>query len=136
MHILVIDDDKALCRSLQILLEAEGHSVDCAHLGREGIKAIYRVRPELTLVDLQLPDISGLEVLRQISESNVATHAVVISGVQDVGATVHTGEFDFMRKPLSIDSILLTIRKVAQIQSESGPVYRQFVAASPDDIGS
>src|SRR3972149_4905041 len=117
MQILVIDDDTALCRSLQIHLERAGHVVACAHTAREGIAAYETGPAELVFVDLKLPDQSGLEVLRALHQHVPGTLAVMITGPQDTKATIEAvrlGAFDYVRKPLDLDAVLLTVEKAAR----------------------
>ncbi|MCC6153748.1 MAG: sigma-54-dependent Fis family transcriptional regulator [Candidatus Hydrogenedentes bacterium] len=116
MKILVIDDDAALCRSLQIHLERGGHSVELAHNAADGIAKHANGTFDLTFVDLKLPDKSGLEVLK--SSQNVGGGlAVMITGTQDMKATIEAvrlGAFDYIRKPLDLDAVLLTVEKARQ----------------------
>ena len=124
MNIVIVDDDTALCRSMQIQLETQGHEVACVHSAGEGIQVLEGTRPDLAFVDLQLPDKSGIEVLRSLSLSESEVVAVMITGVQDAKATIEairTGAFDYIRKPLDMDAVLVTIEKVARHLARSRP---------------
>lgn len=117
MHILIIDDDKALCRSLQIHLEALGHTVAAAFDAATGLAAFSDHGAELAFIDLQLPDKSGLDVLRQIRNTNESCFAVMITGTQDMKATIEAvrlGAFDYIRKPLDLDAVVVTVEKALQ----------------------
>ncbi len=117
MQILVIDDDHALCRTLQIHLERADHTVALAFSGGEGIAALESTPVDLVFIDLQLPDLSGLDVLRRLEEIECDPFAVMITGTQDMRATIEAvrlGAFDYIRKPLDLDAVLVTIEKAAQ----------------------
>lgn len=118
MNILVIDDDRALCRSLQIHLERAGHSVDTCHTGAEGLDRLAAEPYDLAFIDLNLPDTTGLDILRKFRElpRSALTVPVMITGVQDYKATIEAvrlGAFDYIRKPLDLDAVMLSIEKAA-----------------------
>ena len=117
MQILVIDDNTALCRSLQIQLEELGHQVQCTYTAQDGLDAIRSEAPELVFVDLNLPDKSGLDILRTMSTDKVDSLAVMITGAQDMKATIEAvrlGAFDYIRKPLDLDAVHLAVEKATQ----------------------
>ncbi len=147
MKILVIDDDAALCRSLQIHLERGGHSVELAHNAADGIAKHGEGKFDLTFVDLKLPDKSGLEILKAIQQSGANGLAVMITGTQDMKATIEAvrlGAFDYIRKPLDLDAVLLTVEKAAQERSRGAGKKKlsadaefqphEFVGGSPKTI--
>ncbi len=145
MRILIVDDDRALCRSLEIQLEREGHEVAVANTLEDGLLAAQQGSSDLMLVDLRLPDGSGLDVLRAHHALRPGHFVVMITGVQDMQATIEAvqlGAFDYIRKPLDIDDVLLTIEKAKQVlsrragkavpldlESPAGP--REIVGADP-----
>ncbi len=115
MRVLIVDDDKALCRSLQILLEREGHSVILAHRSADGINAAQQGEFEAALIDLDLPDGSGLDTLRAIEALPTVKYSIMITGIQDASATIQAikaGAFEYLRKPLDWDAVLATIEKI------------------------
>jgi two-component system response regulator AtoC len=123
VKILVIDDDAALCRSLQIHLERAGHAVELAHTAGDGIAKYTGADFDLAFVDLKLPDKSGLEVLKAIQNSASPGLAVMITGTQDMKATIEAvrlGAFDYIRKPLDLDAVLLTVEKASQDSARVG----------------
>lgn len=147
MRILVIDDDAALCRSLQIHLERGGHVVDVAHTAEDGIEKYSSGDFDLAFVDLKLPDRSGLEVLKTIQSSSKPGLTVMITGTQDMKATIEAvrlGAFDYIRKPLDLDAVLVTVEKAGRetmreagkkrvaIEAEYTPL--EIVGGSPNTI--
>ncbi|GMW03849.1 MAG: sigma-54-dependent Fis family transcriptional regulator [Candidatus Hydrogenedentota bacterium] len=138
MNIVIIDDDIALCRTFQLQLEMEGHSIQCFHTGRSALE--MGVEPEVAFVDLRLPDMSGLEVLRKLRDRQPGLVSIMITGVQDAKATIDAiriGAFDYIRKPLDWDSVLLCLEKVSR-QLEHTPAKRVPTAsedrAEPNEI--
>ena len=135
MRILIIDDDRALCRSLQIHLQREGHTVECAYSASAGVEAFETAPTDLVFVDLKLPDVSGLDVLRELKGLDAEPLSVMITGAQDAKATIEAvrlGAFDYIRKPLDLDAVLVTIEKAAQHFAKPAPRNVASVAVFSD----
>ena len=138
--ILIIDDDKSLCRSLQIQLTELGQEVQYANRGLEGLDLLAQFNPDLILLDLDLPDGSGLEFLPRLTgESSVPV--AMITGQQDMKATIEAmrlGAFDYIRKPFELDDIRLLLEKVNQANlswKKDGPDLRAELASpEPHEI--
>jgi len=116
MDVLIIDDDAALCRSLQIHLARQKHNVKCAQSGEDGVALAREHAPELAFVDVQLPQMGGLDVLRALREAVPEVITIVITGTQDSRATVESvqlGAFDYIRKPLDLDQLTATLERAA-----------------------
>jgi two-component system KDP operon response regulator KdpE len=131
--ILVIDDEKEIVRALQRGLAAHGYNVLAANTGQEGLNAIRRHHPDLLLLDLMLPDMSGLEVCRLIrSESNVPILILSVKDAEyDKVEALDLGADDYVPKPFGMDEVLarirVALRHAAQLSSGSEP---QFQAGS------
>src|SRR5215475_6217857 len=87
-HILVIDDEADIRESLETLLELEGYSVDLAQNGAEGLRALESKSFDLVLLDLMMPDRSGMEVLREVRERDTETPIFLITAYGSVEAAV------------------------------------------------
>lgn len=123
MRILIIDDDRALCRSLQIHLGRLDHVVDAVHDGEGGLERLTANSYDLTFVDLDLPDTTGLDILRSLKETGSPILSVMITGIQDAQSTIDAirlGAFDYIRKPLDLDAIVLTLEKAEQHRAQAG----------------
>ncbi len=83
-EILIIDDDVSLCRSLQIQLKRQGHSVQLSHSGRDGASCACSGDFGLVLLDLGLPDEDGLDVLHRILAERPGLPVVVVTARQDM----------------------------------------------------
>ena len=112
-RILVIDDEAAVRDSLRMILEYDGYECILAPSGQEGLSAIERESPELVFLDVKMPGMDGLEVLRAIGEQDEMVPVVMISGHGTVSTAVEAtklGAFDFLEKPLSTERVKVTIR--------------------------
>ena len=114
-RILVIDDDPLMCEALALVLRASAYAVETALSGHSGL-AIFAERPcDAVLVDLRLPDISGLEVLRAIKGTAPDTDVFVMTGHGTLPTAIEAMDHaasGFLEKPLAVDQLLATLRRV------------------------
>ncbi len=107
-HIMLIDDDTCIVEMLKELLKKEGYCVTAAYSGTEALLALERQRPDMILLDLMLPGLSGEEVLQRIREIPV----IVISAKSDINDKVRLlldGAADYMTKPFDTRELLARI---------------------------
>ena len=112
-RILVIDDEAAVRDSLKMILEYDGYDCMLAPSGQDGFTSIERDHPDLVFLDVKMPGMDGLDVLRRIRELNEVVPVVMISGHGTVSTAVEAtklGAFDFLEKPLSTERVKVTIR--------------------------
>jgi two-component system KDP operon response regulator KdpE len=122
---LVVDDDAALARALAINLRARGFEVTVAGNGRDALDAVAKVRPEVVVLDLGLPDLDGLDVLRGIRGWNEVP-VVVLSARSTSDEKVDAldaGADDYVTKPFEMNELMARLRAA---------VRRGSVAATPD----
>jgi len=116
--ILVIDDDEMVRQTFCDQLEYLGYRVLAADRGRIGIELIQKERPDLVLTDLGMPEMDGLEVIRQSRKSAPDTPVILISGVGDVGDAVEAlrlGAYDYLFKPVeSLDALKHRVGKALE----------------------
>ena len=113
-NILIVDDNLTLRRSLELSLIEEGYEVATVATGREGIKKVEDGLADLVFLDLRLPDIGGLEVLRRMKEIERDIIVIVITAYGKVESAVQAiklGAFDYINKPFEIDEILIIVEK-------------------------
>jgi two-component system response regulator AtoC len=137
--ILVIEDEAVLRRQIARALERAGHEVHVAELGADGLVAVNDVAPDLVLLDLRLPDCSGLEVLSKIHEIDAEIPVVLMTAHGSVGDAVDAmrrGAVDYLQKPLDLDELqLLVERAVSRGQRDRELAYhRDRARALPDGI--
>src|SRR5208283_5774641 len=113
--ILVIDDDENLRDTVSLMLEQEGFRTVLAAEGRAGFEQTLMLQPDLVLVDLRLPGMSGVEICKQLRASHVTTPIVVLSAVGDEIDKVlllEIGADDYLVKPLGARELVARIRAV------------------------
>ena len=117
IHVLVVDDDAAFRRSLTRLLLARNFKVDTCDGGAAALEYIATNDPDAALVDLQMPGMDGLEVLRRLREIRPGLAVIMMTGFADVAVAVEalrSGAFHFLTKPFaSNDAVALTVEKAA-----------------------
>ncbi len=116
-RILVIDDEVEIRESLKRILEYDGYECLTAASGHAGLKRIEQGEPDLVFLDIKMPGMDGLEVLRRIRETDEWLPVVMISGHGDVTTAVEAtklGAFDFLEKPLESKRVTVTIRNALQ----------------------
>ena len=118
--ILVIDDEALTLRTISRALRDEGFEVFVAMTGEEALKTLGEEKPDLALVDVVLPGIDGIEVLRQIKRQNAGTIVVMMSAYRMVDRAVESmklGAYDYLTKPFHIADMVNTIRRASEMLS-------------------
>ncbi len=116
--ILIIDDDKLICWSLAKVLEKQGYQTAMLHRGKEVFDSVCSSAPDLILLDLMLPDISGLEILKKLKEKSCQVPILVITAMTTVDTAVEAmklGAQDYISKPFNMDEVVLAVRKVLEV---------------------
>ncbi|MBZ5583820.1 MAG: response regulator transcription factor [Acidobacteriia bacterium] len=113
--ILVIDDDDSLRDTVALMLENEGYRAVTAAEGRTGFEQALTLRPDLVMVDLRLPGMSGVEICKQLRASNVSTPIIVLSALGDEIDKVlllEIGADDYVVKPFGARELAARVRAV------------------------
>src|SRR6187399_2612606 len=117
MRVLLIEDDSATAQSIELMLKSEGFNVYTTDLGEEGIDLGKIYDYDLILLDLSLPDMSGLEVLRQLRVGKINTPIMILSGTSEIDTKVKTlgnGADDYMTKPFHKDELVARIHAIVR----------------------
>lgn len=126
--ILVIDDDETVRDTIGVMLEQEGFRAHLAADGREGYEKSLTLKPDLILVDLRLPGMSGMEICRQVRAAKLSTPIIVLSAIGDEIDKVlllEIGADDYMVKPFGSRELLARIRAVLRrVSGEAKKVAR------------
>jgi DNA-binding response OmpR family regulator len=111
--VLVVEDDPSILRGLQMNLGLEGFKTICAHDGEEGLAMMRSHKPDLVLLDMMLPKLGGLEVIKQVRAVDPDTPIIVLSAKDQEGDKVvalSLGADDYVTKPFSIVEVIARIR--------------------------
>jgi len=135
--ILIIDDEKNIRDIFSLLLEEKDYFVQTAENGKEGLKKALRFNPDVILLDMNMPDYSGIEILAKIKEKTPATEVIIITAfgtIQNAVEATKLGAYDYLEKPVDNDELLLLIsralevkrlrREVRELKSELSSRYR------------
>ena len=118
-NILIIDDEPSIRTILQEILEDEGYTVHIAGDGFEGLHLLKTTKVELVLLDIWLPRMGGIDVLKEIKKDFSEIEVIVISGHANVDMAVNAikiGAFDFIEKPLDMDRVLNLTRNALKLE--------------------
>ena len=117
LRVLVVDDEEIIRDVLETLLEREGYDVTAAETGTEALKAFEADPYDLVLLDLMLPDRSGLEVLREIRRRDPDAVVVIVTAYSSIEGAIEAmreGAFHYIPKPFQNQEVLLTVEKGAE----------------------
>ncbi|MFW6160920.1 MAG: sigma-54-dependent transcriptional regulator [Acidobacteriota bacterium] len=118
--ILVVDDDPLIRKTLSSHFRKNGYEVFLSEDGRGGLENFEQHLPDLAVLDIKLPDLDGLEVLRKIKEIDSTATVIVMTAYDDMKSTVQAiklGAFEYLVKPLDYVELDLTVRKALQMKS-------------------
>ncbi|MBZ5516412.1 MAG: sigma-54 dependent transcriptional regulator [Acidobacteriia bacterium] len=145
-RILIVDDEKLIRWSVRRQLEEWGYGVLEAESGTGGLAQIRSEAPDLILLDVRLPDLSGIEVLREIKQNNLSIPVIMFTGdpqLDDIKTAIKLGALDFIKKPIDFDEFQITVANAidrSQLRSERDSLreeikkrsgYHEVVGRSP-----
>jgi UDP-3-O-[3-hydroxymyristoyl] N-acetylglucosamine deacetylase len=119
--VLIVDDEEGVVESIAGVLEDEGFRVATARSGQEAIRVFEEEKPDVTLLDIWMPGMDGIEILKRLKGIAPEHQVIMISGhatISTAMTSVKLGAFDFIEKPLSLDVLLLTIRRALDRQRD------------------
>lgn len=111
--ILIIDDEKEICESLKMILEYENYNVDYSVNVIDGLNKLESNQFDLALLDIQMPQKTGFEILKWISNNKIQINVIMISAHSSLDNAVKAtklGAFDFIEKPIDRDKLLISVR--------------------------
>lgn len=120
--ILVVDDDQDGLHLLDFALKSKGWQVVTAGFGNAALEKFQKESFDLVLLDLKLPDLDGMEVMKQMKEISPETEVIIISGFSSVDKAVEAtkeGAFYFIEKPIDLESLFVLVEKAISVQSKS-----------------
>lgn len=107
-RILIVDDDEASCRTIQLHLRSQGYDVALANSVNEGLQAAEQYIPDLIILDIRMPGKSGIEGLPEFKAATPNVHIIMITAFHDMDSTIQAmqqGAEDYIHKPIDIDEL-------------------------------
>ena len=140
--LLIIDDERGIRNTLREILADEGHEVDVAENGKQGLEMAQAKAYDLIFSDIKMPEMDGMELLAKIEDfASAECPIVMISGHGDVETAVQAlkmGAYDFLLKPLDLNRILITTKNALESKSlkqETKQLRKRVAAKGPQMIG-
>ena len=141
--LLIIDDERGIRNTLREILADEGHEVEVAENGKQGLEMAQAKAYDLIFSDIKMPEMDGLELLSALKqgEEAIETPVVMITGHGDVETAVQAlklGAYDFLLKPLDLNRILITTKNALESKSlrqETKQLRKKICAKGPQMIG-
>jgi len=123
--ILIVEDEQQIARVLQLELGFEGYETAIAHTGTDGLLKFHEDEYDLVLLDVMLPELNGLEVLKRIRKHNETVPVLLLtakSNIEDKVTGLDYGANDYITKPFEFDELLARIRVALRFSHNSAPV--------------
>ena len=117
--ILIVDDEPHILELLSVALEDEKYRIVQAKNGKEALAKFKEEKPYLVLLDIRMPDLDGLEVLRQIEESNQTSSVIMMSAygaMETVLEAIKQGAYDYLTKPVDLEKVKVLVRRALEAQ--------------------
>jgi two-component system response regulator MprA len=121
VRILVVDDDLAVCRSIDRALRLEGYEVNTVATGHQALEQVALHAPDALVLDLQLPDLDGLQVCRRIRDAGDDTPILMLTarhGIDDRVQGLDAGADDYLVKPFALEELLARLRALLRRRFE------------------
>jgi two-component system nitrogen regulation response regulator GlnG len=140
-HILVVDDEEAVCWALQRALKGEGHRVSTAASAEEAFLYAQKQRPDAVILDVRLPGLDGLSALGRLREMTDDAPVIVVTAFGNLSTAVRAvegGAFDYLAKPFDLDQALETVGRALQkraSQKETSAEVAPAALAAEDIVG-
>lgn len=117
--IVIVDDETGIIEEVQSFLTEEGYEVHSADNGKDGIDLIARVKPDVLILDMKLPDMSGINVLKACKVTSPTTKVIVNTGYVDqniIDEAERIGREAFLQKPFNLERLLSEIEVILGIK--------------------
>ena len=130
-RILVVDDDESIRNAVKAILEDEGYIVDLAATGMEAIKRTEETAYNVALLDIRLPDMEGVELLKLMKDAVPRTRKIMVTGypsMQNAVAALNKNADAYLIKPVDIEKLLNTVKEQLRLQEKEREFSEQKVA--------
>jgi len=115
--ILVVDDEPSICHGCKLILSENGYDVDISYSGQEGLEKISNNSFDLVLLDIKLPDMNGIKILKEINEKKNDVCIIMMTGhgtVENAVEAMKNGAFDFITKPFDEKNLVQSVLKALE----------------------
>ncbi len=116
-RILVVDDEEIVIRSCMRILDADGYQIETAHDGQEALRKVEDDPYDVMILDIMMPNLGGLEVLRRVKEAHPDMDVIMITGLSQIETAVQAmklGAFDYISKPFEPDELKLVVQRALE----------------------
>jgi DNA-binding NtrC family response regulator len=130
-RILVVDDDESIRNAVKAILEDEGYIVDLAATGMEAIKRTEETAYNVALLDIRLPDMEGVELLKLMKDAVPRTRKIMVTGyrsMQNAVVALNKNADAYLIKPVDIEKLLNTVKEQLRLQENEREFSEQKVA--------
>lgn len=134
--VLIVDDDEVMCHTLSDILEKMSCEVTTVQSGEDAVYPLQEGFFDLILLDIRLPDMNGLDVLKKIKELDRDPCVIMMTAYADVQtavAAMKAGAYDYINKPFEIEELRLTIKKALETKELKGEVLRLRTQHNDDE---
>lgn len=113
--LLIVDDEAGIVEEIRDFFQEEGYKVETADTGKDGIDSLTRFKPDILLLDMKLPDMSGIQVLKTCKEISPKTKVIVNTGYVDqniIDEAERLGRDVFLQKPFNLENLKVEIDRL------------------------
>ena len=129
--VLIVDDDENIRNTMKTILEDEGYTVDLAATGAEAVQKTEKTAYNIALLDIRLPDIEGVELLKIMKDATPRTRKIMVTGypsMQNAITALNKNADAYLVKPVDVEKLLKTVKEQLSLQEEERQFSEQKVA--------
>ena len=130
-RILIVDDDESIRKTMKTILEDEGYIVDLAATGNEAVRKTEKRAYNLALLDIRLPDMEGIELLKLMKDTVPPMRKIIVTGypsMQNAIASLNKKAHAYLIKPINIENLLETVKEQLRQQENDREFSEQKIA--------
>jgi len=140
-RILIIDDEVQICESIKLILDFEGYGVEYSSSALTGLEKVRTEQFDVLLLDIQMPDMNGFEVLAKVKAELPFLNVIIISAfgnIQNAIQATKLGAYDFLEKPIDREKLLITVRNAFEQSSlkKENEEMKQTLSESNEIVGT
>ncbi len=117
-RVLIVDDEPSSLELLEVYLSEKGYDITCAVNGGECLRRIEEIDPQVIVLDVRLPDVNGLDILRELKGRKNPPHVIIVTAFHDMETTIRAmkfGAFEYIPKPIDVDDLEAAIKRAIDL---------------------